>query len=184
MARSGRQPHVALRGLGPDHWGDRGAEELDRIQPFGLGEVAEVHLEDVPAVTQHSMEGDQSLGDLFGAAGEHHPAGAGVPVELRPATAHRRSAMLSGVGGEGLVLVGKVALLGSGVVLADEATRGDGDVETVFGVPGLAGGLAVETGSAHPLGGTATQDPKGEGEAEEAGSDAGAWVPPGTKPES
>jgi hypothetical protein len=93
LLRAGSSPSVPLRilsqrrGVGPDLWGDLGAQQFDRVQPLALGDVAEVHLEDVPAVSELEMERYEPVGDLIGAPGEDHAPGAGVEIEgsLAPA---------------------------------------------------------------------------------------------------
>ena len=68
------------------------------------------------------MEGDQSLGDLLGAAGEDHASGRGIDVEgvARPSAA-KLASVLEGVVGERLVLVAVEPVPGVGRVPGHES---------------------------------------------------------------
>lgn len=61
-------------------WGDFGAQEFDAAQQVGLGHAADVHLQDLTVVTEKPVQGDDSIGDLVGAAGEDHAARLQIPV--------------------------------------------------------------------------------------------------------
>src|SRR4051794_7311480 len=73
-----------------DLWQHVGAEQLDGLEVGGVRHAADVHLEDLAGVAEHAVEVQDPVGDLVGAAGEHHAAG----LELRfPAGwCHRRAA--------------------------------------------------------------------------------------------
>ncbi len=75
--------------LGADQGSHRCPEELDRLEPLGVWDVAEVHLQDVASVAERTVQVDEASRDLIGPAGEDHPVGAGVLFELRPAAAGR-----------------------------------------------------------------------------------------------
>src|SRR4051794_326859 len=54
---------------------DLGAEQLDGLEEGGVGEAADVHLQDLAVVAEQLVEVEDAVGDLVRSAGEHHPAG-------------------------------------------------------------------------------------------------------------
>ena len=65
---------AALRELLADPGKDLDAEQLDALEEGGVRHAADVHLQDLAGVTEQLAQVQDPVGDLVGAAGEHHPA--------------------------------------------------------------------------------------------------------------